>query len=233
MKVVVLQSNYVPWKGYFDLINDADVFVFYDEVQYTTFDWRNRNKICSNNALHWLTISIPKEAQRLKISEVELKAENWQAEHVKALTNCYRKAPHFAQLEALMQEFWIDKQWTHLSELNHALIKKISGELGITTRFDDSKNYTLHPGRVERMLNLLIQVGATEYITGPSGREYLGPQEELFRENNISITYKSYGDYPRYKQLREPFEHGVSILDMIANLPWAEIPHYIWGWRQE
>src|SRR3954469_1788276 len=91
MKVVVLQSNYVPWKGYFDLIHDADLFIFYDEVQYTKNDWRNRNRIVTKNGPQWLTIPIPHEAVHQKISEVLLpKDGDWQKLHWKSLFFGYK-----------------------------------------------------------------------------------------------------------------------------------------------
>src|SRR3954471_21716869 len=99
MRVVVLQSNYLPWKGYFDLIQSADVFVFYDEVQYTKNDWRNRNRICSKNGLHWLTIPIRSDAVKKKISEVQLDDPRWQQDHFKILTQSYRAGRHFGQIE--------------------------------------------------------------------------------------------------------------------------------------
>src|SRR3954466_7356015 len=102
MRVVVLQSNYLPWKGYFDLIQNADVFVYYDEVQYTKNDWRNRNRICSKNGVHWLTIPIARDAVRLRISEVPLPDVRWQRDHFKTLTFSYRRAPYFEQIEPLL-----------------------------------------------------------------------------------------------------------------------------------
>src|SRR3954469_16903743 len=98
MKVVVLQSNYVPWKGYFDLIHDADLFVFYDEVKYTKNDWRNRNKIFTTNGVQWLTIPISKDAVKQKISQVEIKDNGWQELHYKSLFFGYKSAPFFNQL---------------------------------------------------------------------------------------------------------------------------------------
>src|SRR5213075_1126236 len=102
MKVVILQSNYIPWKGYFDLIHDADVFVFYDEVKYTKNDWRNRNKIYTKNGLQWLTIPIGNEAVKSKISEVGLTSSQWQSQHRKAIELGYANAKYFEQLEPVL-----------------------------------------------------------------------------------------------------------------------------------
>jgi hypothetical protein len=231
MRVVVLQSNYLPWRGYFDLIHDADVFVYYDEVQYTKNDWRNRNKIYSKNGLQWLTIPIAKTAVKLKISEVPLPEERWQQDHFKSLYFTYKAAPCFAQLEPLLDEAYVKTKWQFLVEINRYFIETISRMLGVTTQFKDSKDFQLEGDRVARLVNLLKRLGATEYISGPSAKEYLSGQEHLFAENGLRLTYKDYAGYPPYRQVREPFEPAVSIVDLLANLPVDEIKNCIWGWR--
>src|SRR6185436_12370323 len=101
VRAVVLQSNYLPWRGYFDLIQNADVFVFYDEVQYTKNDWRNRNRICSKNGVQWLTIPISRDAVKLKISEVHLPDARWQEDHFQTLRHSYKPARFYEQIEPL------------------------------------------------------------------------------------------------------------------------------------
>ena len=232
MKTVVLQSNYIPWKGYFDLINDADVFIYYDEVQYTKNDWRNRNRIYTKNGLQWLTIPISADAVKLKISEVEIKDQNWQDLHYKTISLGYAKAPFFHQLKPLLEEVYIQKQWKNLSTVNRFLIEKVSALLGIETTFKNSKDFILEGDRVERLINLLRQSGATTYISGPAAKEYLKGYESLFVENNIQLQYKDYSGYPLYPQMKESFENYVSIVDMLANIELNEIKNYIWGWRK-
>ncbi len=229
MKVVILQSNYIPWKGYFDLIHDADVFVYYDEVQYTKNDWRNRNKIYSVNGEQWLTVPILKDAVKQKISEVKIENYSWQALHHKSIYYAYKKAPFFFQIEALINEFYLEKKWVSLIELNHCFIEKISSMIGIQTRFDNSKNYNLSGERVERLINLLNQLGATHYISGPSAKNYLSGLEYLFEKNRIQLSYKDYSKYSPYKQMREPFLHYVSILDLLVNVKLDEVKNYIWN----
>ena len=227
MRVVVLQSNYIPWKGYFDLIQNADVFVHYDEVQYTKNDWRNRNRICPRQGPTWLTIPINRDAVKLKISNVLLPEACWQAEHYKTLFQSYRPAPHFAQIEPLLHELYQARIWTHLSELNHFCAEHIARLLGLRTRFLNSKDFQLGEGRVERLVSLLRQVGATEYLSGPSARSYLAGSEPLFAEAGIRLLFQSYAGYPEYPQLHAPFEHAVSIIDVLANVPLADCRHHI------
>ena len=222
MRAVVLQSNYLPWKGYFDLIQNADVFVHYDEVQYTKNDWRNRNRLCSKNGPAWLTIPISRDAVKQKISEVRLPEPRWQEDHYKTLFQSYRPAPYFSQIAPLLEEFYRGRPWTFLSELNHHCTERIAGVLRLPTRFLDSKNFQLEGGRVERLISLLRQIGATEYLSGPSARDYLAGSEPLFAAAGIRLLFKTYAGYPEYPQLHAPFEHAVTVLDVLANVPLAD-----------
>lgn len=233
-KVVILQSNYIPWKGYFDLIHDADVFVFYDEVKYTKNDWRNRNIIYTKNGEQWLTIPIHKDAVKQKISEVMISDPSWQELHYKTLSLTYKKCPYYSQLEPLLEELYVSNKWDNLSKLNHYSIQRISSLLGIKTQFIDSGDMTLNGDRVERLVNLLKDLDATDYISGPSAKDYIGQDFlHLFEDAHIRLSYKDYSGYPLYKQLRDPFLNGVSILDMIAQLSWDDIRYHIWGWREK
>jgi hypothetical protein len=203
MRAVVLQSNYLPWKGYFDLIREADTFVYYDEVQYTKNDWRNRNRICSKNGVHWLTIPVTRQAVKLKISEVPLPDARWQQEHFKTLSQSYRQAPCYQQIEGLLSDFYLSRTWTSLSELNRNCIESISGLIGLQTTFLNSRDFVLGGDRVERLVSLLRQIGADEYLSGPSAREYLAGSERLFDDAGIKLRFKTYQGYPEYKQLHD------------------------------
>lgn len=218
MRAVVLQSNYLPWRGYFDLIQSADVFVYYDEVKYTKNDWRNRNRICSKNGVHWVTIPISHESVRLKISEVVLPDPRWQEEHFRTLYHSYRPARYFCQIEPLLHDVYRARTWTRLSELNRYCIESIARLLGLTTRFIDSKDLRLEGDRVSRLVSVLTQVGATEYLSGPAGRRYLEGSEGLFEGAGVRLLYKSYDGYPIYPQLSQPFDPAVSVLDVLANV---------------
>lgn len=224
MRVVITQSNYLPWRGYFDLVFDADVFVTYDCVKYTKNDWRNRNIIYTKSGKQWLTIPVPAAAVKLAIDEVRLPMADWQKLHAKVLSIGYGRARHFSQVEEMLRNFHLAHAWPSLSELNRALIEWISHRLGCHTEFRDAREFTLHEDRVERLLGILGELGATEYISGPAAASYLDGKEHLFTDRGIQLTYKRYPAYPSYRQIREPFEPAVSIVDLIANLSWEEIP---------
>lgn len=233
MKVVILQSNYLPWKGYFDLIHDADIFVFYDEVQYTKNDWRNRNRIYSKNGLHWLTVPISKDSVKKNISEVTIDDRRWQKKHYTSLCSTYGRAPFWGEISELLDSVYLNREWRFLCELNRYFTESIAAKLGCGTQFIDSKDMDLTGDRVERLINILRQLHASEYISGPLAWQYLQGSEHLFEENNIRLTLKDYSDYPPYNQMSEPFEQHVSIIDLIMNVGFEQAPRYIWGWREE
>jgi hypothetical protein len=232
MRAVVLQSNYLPWKGYFDLIQNADVFVFYDEVQYTKNDWRNRNRICSKNGVHWLTIPIGHEAVKGTISEAGFASRAWQEQHFKSLYFSYRPAPFFSQIEPLLVDVYKRHEWRTLSDVNRYCIESMSRMLGLATTFINSKELNLTGDRVHRLVSVLRQLGASEYLTGPSARSYLSGCEGLFEEAGVRLRFKSYVGYPEYRQLSEPFEHAVSVIDLLANVELGECRHYITAGQQ-
>ena len=227
-RVAILQSNYIPWKGYFDLIHDVDLFVFYDDNQYTSRDWRNRNKVKTAQGPSWITVPVGHDRERL-ICEVEIPESTWQAKHWRTIEQCYGKCPHFTRYREMFEAIYLGSTWTHLSALNQHLIELIAREvLGIATVFADSRGYGAQGSKLDKLLDLLKRIGATHYVSGPAARDYI--DEQRFEAAGITLEWKSYADYPEYAQRHPPFEHGVSILDLIFNLG-PESPAYIWGWR--
>jgi len=205
----------------------ADVFVFYDEVQYTKNDWRNRNIICGKNGLQWLSIPVEKQFVHAKISEVKI-GNDWQGKHFKSLYLTYKSAPCFYQLEELMIEFLVDIKWEYLSTLNQFLITRIAHLIGTKTQFVNSAQYDLAGDKVEKLLGLIEQLGASDYISGPAGMNYLSGSETLFDQRKVKLSYCTYPDFKKYPQLIQPFQNNVSIVDLIAHVPYSEIKNYIW-----
>ena len=227
-RVAVLQSNYIPWKGYFDLIHDVELFVFYDDNQYTKNDWRNRNRVKSAQGPQWLTIPVGDSLDR-QICEVTLPDNGWQRKHWRTIEQLYGKCPHFTRYREMFEAIYLGRTWTHLSALNQHLIELIAREvLGIATVFADSRGYGAQGSKLDKLLDLLKRIGATHYVSGPSARDYI--DEQRFEAAGITLEWKSYAGYPEYAQRHPPFEHGVSILDLIFNLG-PESPACIWGWR--
>ncbi|MCK7578225.1 MAG: WbqC family protein [Chromatiales bacterium] len=226
--VVVLQSNYIPWKGYFDLIRDADLFIFYDDLQFTKNDWRNRNKIKTQKGSEWLTIPVGSSASRL-ICEVEIKDFSWQVKHWKTIRQNYGKSSYFANYRDFFEDIYLGQKWANLSLLNQSLIRLISSDLlNLKTEFRDSRDYDLSGQKLNRLMELLVKAEADRYISGPAAKNYI--DEPRFTEACIELVWKDYSGYPEYPQRFPPFEHGVSILDLLFNVG-PDAPWYIWGWR--
>lgn len=228
VKVVINQSNYLPWKGYFDLIHDADLFIFLDDVQFTKNDWRNRNRLKTPRGCEWLTVPVGKHLSRL-ICEVELPSGDWAQRHWRQIELHYHAAPHFADYAPRLRDVYLARQWTGLSELNQHLIRLIAHDiLGIKTRFADSRSYNLTTRSQDRVLDLLAAVGASTYVSGPAAKAYL--DEGRFAAAGIELVWKDYAGYPAYPQPHPPFEHAVTVLDLLFSVGPAA-PYHIWGWR--
>lgn len=214
MTVSILQSNYIPWKGYFDIIAKSDVFVIYDEVQFTRRDWRNRNLIKTNDGLKWLTIPVIQDDYYQKICETIIVQGNWKKKHKSTLQNNYGKTPYFKEYKDVFFEIY-DTPLHSLSEINRLFIEKICAILAIETKIIDSRELNLEGDKVERLVDACKKLNATKYLSGPAAKNYM--TEVLFNENNIQVEWMDYSNYKEYNQLNPPFEHGVSILDLIFN----------------
>jgi hypothetical protein len=212
---LITQSNYIPWKGYFDAIAQADVFVVYDDVQYTRRDWRNRNRIKTQHGLHWLSIPIEVKGKfNQRISETKIASANWHDEHWRTIRSCYIKAAKFKEVEAVLTELYAGANATYLTEVNLHFIRGICKYLGINTEIVMSSDFALTEGKTQRLVDICSAIGATHYITGPAAKEYL--EESRFNEAGISVGYLDYSGYREYSQPYPPFEHGVSIIDVIC-----------------
>jgi hypothetical protein len=203
------------------------------EVQYTKNDWRNRNIINPKGGEHWLTIPISKDSVKSRISEVQLPDNEWQKLHYQTIVNSYHRAPYFHQIKELLEEVYLNRKWEYLSKLNQFITIEISRMLGIKVEFKNSSDFNLEGDRVERLVNILKQLNVENYISGPAAKNYIRDEEYLFKDAKINLEYKSYGNYPEYKQFKEPFIHAVSIIDLLSHVPLNEAPWYIWGWRNE
>jgi hypothetical protein len=213
-KVAIIQSNYIPWKGYFDMIAAVDEFILYDDMQFTKNDWRNRNKIKTPKGAEWISIPVGQNIRR-RIRDVELPNTQWQDKHWKTIEINYSRASHFEEIAALFEPLYRQRQHSNLSTLNRELIEAVCTYLGITTKISNSWNYHLIDGKTERLIDLCSQAGGTEYVSAPAAKDYIN--ESLFAECGIKLSWFDYSDYPEYKQLWGGFIHTVSIIDLLCN----------------
>ena len=214
-KVAIVQSNYIPWKGYFDLIASVDEFILFDDMQYTRRDWRNRNKIKTPNGLQWLTVPVKAKGKYFQpIRDTEIDGNDWVKAHWRSLVGNYRKAPYFKQLSNEIESLYNDTEYTHISQLNRAMIEWVCKYLEINTAITNSWDYELCEGKTERLAELSRQAGASEYVSGPAA-SYI--EEPEFTKRGIKLSWFNYDGYEEYPQLYGDFEHGVTIFDLIFN----------------
>lgn len=215
-KIAILQSNYIPWKGYFDLIAYVDEFILYDEVQYTRRDWRNRNKIKTPDGVRWLTVPVVVKGKYLqKISETEINGQEWSVTHWRSLYQNYARALYFNEVASWLEPLYFGEEHSYLASLNRKIIQSVCNYLGIRTRITTSSEYSLCEGRSERLLSLCMQAGGDEYVSGPAARSYI--DEGTFADSGVKLKWFNYENYPKYPQLWGEFVHEVSILDLLFN----------------
>lgn len=216
-KVGIIQSNYIPWCGYFDIISSCDEFVFLDDVQFTKNDWRNRNKIKTSSGAQWLSIPCGKNISRT-IDEVVVSDAVWAAKHWKTISQNYSGAPYFDEFSHLFQALYHSWQMpVFLSEVNQSMIKFISHEiLGLNCKFHSSRELNLQGDRVERLADMVQQLDGTHYISGPAAKSYL--DVKVFEKREIDVIFAHYPDYGPYTQQFGSFISNLSIIDAIFHL---------------
>lgn len=225
MRIAIVQSNYIPWKGYFDLIQSVDEFVLFDDVQYTRRDWRNRNRIKTAHGLTWLTIPVQTTGQYLSlIKDIEVTDTAWAAKHWKTIAAAYGKAPCFRWFADRFEPLYASCDERRLSLINRRWLEAVCAALDIQTRLTWAMDYAVAEGKTERLVSICRQAGADTYISGPSARDYI--DDEVFAAGGVALEYFDYAGYPPYPQLHGPFEHHVSIVDLLCHMG-PEARHYV------
>jgi len=216
-RIAILQSNYIPWKGYFDIINSVDEFVIYDDAQYTRRDWRNRNIIKTKNGPKWITVPVEVKGKfKQKIRETRIADRNWALKHWELIKRNYSNAPYFLDYADLFELTYNQSmKLKFLSDVNKLFINVINSILGITTIITDTSDFRMEGNKTEKIISICKQANADIYVTGPTAINYIN--EKLFSEAQIFIKWANYKGYPEYEQGYPPFEHAVSIIDVIFN----------------
>jgi hypothetical protein len=205
-KTVIIQSNYIPWKGYFDLINSADEFVIYDDAQYTKNDWRNRNKIKTPQGTKWLSIPVETSGRLTNarlIKETKITDKNWNKKHWTALLSNYSKAKYFKDYKETFEELYLNCNNEYLSEINYCFIRAINDILNMKVKISLSSNYNLSGGQTEKLINICKNLNTSEYISGPAAKNYL--DEDLFSQEGIKLTWMDYSGYQEYNSAISSF----------------------------
>ena len=181
-KVAILQSNYIPWKGYFDLINMVDEFILYDEVQYTKNDWRNRNKIKTPQGIQWLTIPVRQESLDQKIKDTKISDKKWNIKHWRTISQNYSKSKYFKDYKDIFEELYLTCDEEYLSQINYKFITTINEILEIKTKLRWSSEFELVDGQTEKLLGICKDCNADIYLSGPAAKDYFNEEVSKARE---------------------------------------------------
>ena len=198
------------------MVNMVDEFILYDDMQYTTRDWRNRNKIKTPTGTTWLVIPVRHDSRDQKINESVISEAKWAVKHWRSIAQTYAKAPFFKLYKEELEAIYLNPGSEFLSRINFRFIEFVCKELGITTKISWSSDYVLAPGKTERLVQLVLDAGGTEYLSGPAAQDYIVPS--VFADARVKLEWMDYSGYPEYQQLGSaPFEHGVTVLDLLFN----------------
>ncbi len=215
-RVAVIQSCYIPWRGFFDLIRRCDEYVIYDQVGYSKGHWHNRNRIKTAAGPRWLTIPVATSGRLGQpIDEVRVTGA-WADGHFDQIRQAYRGATAFKSIEPWLREIYGQASRLELlSDINEVFLRRIAERLGIGTTITRDRVYKPSGARNQRLLETLVAAGATHYLSGPSAKAYL--DEAIFKEAGITVEWMDYGPYGAYPQLHGPFDGQVSIVDVLLN----------------
>lgn len=218
-RVAIVQSNYLPWKGYFDLIARSDAFVLLDTVQYTRRDWRNRNLIKTARGSSWISVPVESKGRyRQRIDEVRISSSTWARSHLDRIRAAYRDAPCYGEMKDWVEDLFLEEAARHemLASLNQALLQSVCDRLGIETQLLRASELPDHSDPTQRLVGICRALGATHYLSGPSAAAYL--DSTAFAEAGVELEWMRYPAYRSYEQVHPPFEHGVTILDLLLHV---------------
>jgi hypothetical protein len=216
MRICIIQSCYIPWKGFFDLVGRCRQYVIYDSAQYSKGHWYNRNRIKTGHGSRWLTIPVS-TADRLTQSIDEVKiAKPWADEHWRLIELSYKNAPSFDEVGPLVKH-WYERAEKEalLTNVNLIFLKGIAQFLGVQTEMVRDRSYPVQGARMERLLSIVRAAGADRYLSGPAAKDYF--DEAMFASEGVTTEWMDYSDYLEYSQLHGAFEHTVSVLDLMFN----------------
>lgn len=217
-KLLIYQSYYIPWRGYFDMINMADEFIIYDDMQFCRRGFYSRNQLKTPNGRLWLTIPVNSKNHQqngLAIKNTKIADPKWGEKHWKSIVANYSKAKYFKEYKETFENLYLSKEYESLSEVNINFIKTICEILNINTKISYSWEYELIGDKNERLINLIKQSNSQIYVSSPVAQDYM--DIDMFKHENISIEWMDYSGYKDYTQLFGDFEPRVSIIDLIFN----------------
>lgn len=217
MIVGIHQPNYLPYLGFFDKLKKSDVFIIYDDAQFTKGDFQHRNRIRIYNRWKWLTVPVEKKhipINHIKIkNEVEIEGITWKEAHLKEIYDNYKKAPYYQHFEKYITQIY-EQEYDMLIDINIKLIKFLMKSFEIDTKIVYSSEFGFTSRSTEKLVDLVSTIGGDVYLSGPAGKDYLDLQ--LFEKKGIEVVFQDF-KHPVYKQQYEGFEPYMSAIDAMFN----------------
>jgi len=216
MKIGILQPSYLPWLGYFEQLEQSDVFVLYDDVQYDRGGWRNRNRIKTANGAQWLTVPVLLKFEEHPLNR-EVRIDNsspWKRKHLQAVRQNYAKAPFYQDSIPLFEEAY-SRDWEYLIDLNAFFIHGLAGCLGLgEKKIVRSSTLNIQGDRIGRLIAICRLFKADIFYEGAAGKNYM--DEKAFADQGIKVEFQDY-QHPVYRQLYGDFIPYLSVVDLIFN----------------
>ncbi|HZT87592.1 MAG TPA: WbqC family protein [Stellaceae bacterium] len=215
MIVSINQPAYLPWLGYFHRIAVSDLHIVLDHVQFEKNSFTNRNRLRAAGGPVWLSVPVRTSGRfgALPIADLEIADAGWRRKHWDTMRFAYAKAPFFAAHERFFRELYA-REWPRLAPLNEAITGELCAAFDIATPRVRSSDLGVGGSKGELVLNLCRAVGATTYLSGPLGRDYLDP--EAFAAAGIVLAFHNY-EHPEYRQVLPGFEPFMAAPDLLFN----------------
>ena len=211
MRVTIHQPQFLPWLGYLDKIDRADLFILLDTVQFKKNEWQNRNRIRTANGWQWLTVPVLHHFGQ-RVQEVTINpAAAWREQHLRALEMHYARAPFRDRYLPALQEIYA-QGWTKLSELNVVVIRWLLQAYGIGTPLRCASGMVAREEPTDRLIDICRVVGATQYLAGPGADGYM--DKPRFEASGVELEIQEFR-HPSYRQVYEPFEPNLSAIDLL------------------
>lgn len=213
-RAAIVQSSFLPWRGFFDMMDDVDVFYIYDDVAFTSKSWRSRNRIKTARGPSWITVPTVHAWPRNTIDETEINNDqDWRSRILSQITEAYRQAPYFQEVFPELERH-LGAGYRTVSELNVALVRWAAERLSIGADLRFTRDLGVSGKGEDRVMSLLDKAGIKWLVNGPTAKQY--STVDLYRERGISLSFMQY-DYPEYPQLHGAFTQETSIIDLFFN----------------
>jgi len=212
-----MQPTYLPWLGYFDLIDQSTVFVFLDDVQFSKQSWQQRNRIRTDKGLGWLTVPVRTKGRHGQlIREVEIRRSNsFPKDHIRTIEQAYSRSPFYKTYFPRLREL-LSVEESLLCTLNISFIQWLANELGIKSRLEVSSELRAEGKRSELLADICLRVGANVYLSPMGSAQYLTVERQVFEKNNIEVLFHNFS-HPTYRQVYRPFMPQAAAIDLLFN----------------